>query len=100
MWEIINLPVLLIIIVILLLAAMFTLLEYSIIKVRPSELEEMDQTQKIKRARHMVANLTEYLSTAQVGITLTSLILGWIGEEYITNLIEATNLLHHQEVQF
>lgn len=93
MWEIINLPVLLIIIVILLLAAMFTLLEYSIIKVRPSELEEMDQTQKIKRARHMVANLTEYLSTAQVGITLTSLILGWIGEEYITNLIEATNLL-------
>ncbi len=41
----------------------------------------------------MTERLTEYLSTAQVGITLTSLILGWIGEEFIANLILSTNVL-------
>lgn len=78
---------LLIIVLILLLAALFTLLEYSVVKVRPSELQDLRQTKKVKRAEHMVNNLNEYLSTAQVGVTMTSLILGWIGDEFITNLL-------------
>ncbi|MEY8441544.1 hemolysin family protein [Lactobacillaceae bacterium 24-114] len=78
---------LILIIVILLLAALFTLLEYSVVKVRPSELKELKQTKKVQRAEHMVSNLNEYLSTAQVGVTMTSLILGWIGDQFITNLL-------------
>ena len=78
---------LIVIILILLLAALFTLLEYSVVKVRPSELKELRQTRKVKRAEHMVNNLNEYLSTAQVGVTMTSLILGWLGDEYITDLL-------------
>ena len=78
---------LIVIILILLLAALFTLLEYSVVKVRPSELKELRQTKKVKRAEHMVNNLNEYLSTAQVGVTMTSLVLGWIGDEFITNLL-------------
>lgn len=85
--------ILVIIVAILALAALFTLLEYSLIKVRPTELRNMKQTRKIKRALHMLDHLTEYLSTAQVGITLTSLILGWIGEGYITALIIKWHLL-------
>lgn len=85
--------ILVIIVAILALAALFTLLEYSLIKVRPTELKTMKQTRKIKRALHMLDHLTEYLSTAQVGITLTSLILGWIGEVYITALIIKWHLL-------
>lgn len=85
--------ILVIIVAILALAALFTLLEYSLIKVRPTELKTMKQTRKIKRALHMLDHLTEYLSTAQVGITLTSLILGWIGEGYITALIITWHLL-------
>lgn len=79
---------LIVIVAILALAAMFTLLEYSVVKVRPSELQELKQTGTVKKARHMVGNLNEYLSTAQVGVTMTSLILGWIGDEYITELLE------------
>ncbi|SUP61640.1 Uncharacterised protein [Weissella viridescens] len=41
----------------------------------------------------MVDHLTEYLSTAQVGITLTSLILGWLGEGFIAGLIISSGLL-------
>ena len=78
---------LIVIILILLLAALFTLLEYSVVKARPSELKELKQTKKVKRAEHMVNNLNEYLSTAQVGVTMTSLILGWIGDQFITNLL-------------
>ena len=85
--------ILVIIVAILALAALFTLLEYSLIKVRLTELKTMKQTRKIKRALHMLDHLTEYLSTAQVGITLTSLILGWIGEGYITALIIKWHLL-------
>lgn len=78
---------LIVIILILLLAALFTLLEYSVVKVRPSELKELRQTKKVQRAEYMVNNLNEYLSTAQVGVTMTSLILGWIGDQFITNLL-------------
>lgn len=84
---------LIIIILILLLAALFTLLEYSVVKVRPSELKELKQTRKVKRAEHMVNNLNEYLSTAQVGVTMTSLILGWIGDEFITDLLLKINVI-------
>lgn len=81
------------IIFILLLASLFTLLEYSLIKVRPTELKELKQTANVRRAEHMIEHLTEYLSTAQVGITMTSLILGWIGEAYITELLIKAHFL-------
>lgn len=84
---------LLVIILILLLAALFTLLEYSVVKVRPSELKELRQTRKVKRAEHMVNNLNEYLSTAQVGVTMTSLVLGWIGDQFITDLLLKIHLI-------
>lgn len=90
---------LIIIILILLLAALFTLLEYSVVKVRPSELKELRQTRKVKRVEHMVANLNEYLSTAQVGVTMTSLVLGWLGDEFITDLLLKINIIPHDVLQ-
>ncbi|MDR3189925.1 MAG: hemolysin family protein [Lactobacillaceae bacterium] len=89
---------LVVIFVILLLAVLFTLTEYSLVKVRPSALRALQAdrdkpSKNLEHAMHMTDHLTEYLSTAQVGITLTSLILGWIGEEFIANLILQTNVL-------
>jgi len=84
--------------VILLLAILFTLTEYSLVKVRPSALRAMQEeadkpSPKVERAIYMVEHLTEYLSTAQVGITLTSLILGWLGESFIAGLIMSADIL-------
>lgn len=89
---------LIVIFVVLLLAVLFTLTEYSLVKVRPSALKALQEeasgpTPKIDRALFMLEHLTEYLSTAQVGITLTSLILGWIGESFIAELILSTHIL-------
>ena len=87
-----------IIVFILLLAVLFTLTEYSLVKVRLSALEALQAdrdkpSKNIASAIHMVSHLTEFLSTAQVGITLTSLILGWAGEETVADLIIQSHLL-------
>ncbi|CAK8054761.1 hemolysin family protein [Eupransor demetentiae] len=87
-----------VIIFILLLAILFTLTEYSLVKVRLSALRALQDdrpkpSKNISQAIHMVEHLTEYLSTAQVGITLTSLILGWLGEESVADIILSSHLL-------
>lgn len=88
----------LIIVFILLLAVLFTLTEYSLVKVRLSALQALQDdrekpSKNIASAIHMVTHLTEFLSTAQVGITLTSLILGWVGEETVADLIIQSHML-------
>ncbi|CUS25387.1 DUF21/2CBS/CorC_HlyC domains-containing transport protein [Paucilactobacillus oligofermentans DSM 15707 = LMG 22743] len=89
---------LVIIVIILALAVLFTLTEYSLVKVRPSALKTLQsarekKSKNIDHAVHMIDHMTEYLSTAQVGITLTSLILGWLGEEFIATLLINANIL-------
>ncbi|MHC8517895.1 hemolysin family protein [Weissella confusa] len=87
-----------VIVVILLLAVLFTLTEYSLVKVRPSALRALQEARNkpssnLTHAINMTNHMTEYLSTAQVGITLTSLILGWLGEAFIADLIISSHLL-------
>lgn len=87
-----------IILVVLLLAILFTLTEYSLVKVRLSALKALQETREkpsrnISNAIYMTTHLTEYLSTAQVGITLTSLILGWIGEETVAAIILGSGII-------
>lgn len=64
------------------LNAFFVLSEFSIVKVRKTRLEELvkDKVPNAKIALDMSNNLDTYLSATQLGITLSSLALGWIGE--------------------
>ncbi|KRK52082.1 hypothetical protein FC53_GL001011 [Limosilactobacillus reuteri subsp. reuteri] len=59
---------------------------------RVTALEEMQAKRdkpsaKITRAIKMVTNLTEYLSTTQVGVSICGIILGWVGEGTIEELL-------------
>ncbi len=69
--------------------AFFVLSEFSIVKVRRTRLEEIagqgNKTAKV--ALDIVNNLDSYLSANQLGITLSSLALGWLGEPAIARLI-------------
>ena len=68
----------------------FVLSEFAIVKVRRSKLEELVKKNKAnaKLALKITKNLDTYLSATQLGITLSSLALGWIGEPAIARVLE------------
>lgn len=80
-----------IIIILLLVLAngFFVAAEFAIVKVRSSQIAE-----KIKRghrgavlAKNIVEHLDAYLSATQLGITLASLGLGWVGEPLLADML-------------
>jgi CBS domain containing-hemolysin-like protein len=72
----------------ILLNAFFVAAEFAIVKVRRTRLEELSGqgVATAKAAILLVDQLDEYLSATQLGITLVSLALGWIGEESFYSL--------------
>jgi CBS domain containing-hemolysin-like protein len=60
----------------------FVAAEFALVKVRPTQIEPFvaEGQRRAKVAAHMVRHLDAYLSATQLGITLASLALGWIGE--------------------
>ncbi|PAF46777.1 hypothetical protein BKH46_06030 [Helicobacter sp. 12S02634-8] len=71
------------------LNAFFVLSEFAIVKVRKSRLEELAKGNgaNAKLALKISHQLDTYLSATQLGITLSSLALGWIGEPAVAALI-------------
>jgi CBS domain containing-hemolysin-like protein len=64
--------------------------EFALIKVRGSQLDPLieDGDATAARARHILGHLDAYLSATQFGVTLASLALGWVGEDYFSRLLE------------
>ncbi|HEU5318499.1 MAG TPA: hemolysin family protein [Chloroflexota bacterium] len=76
----------------LLLAAngFFVAAEFAIVAVRRSRLEQLAAEGRgdARLAMKIVAHLDTYIAACQVGITLASLVLGWIGEPALAHVIE------------
>lgn len=90
-----------IIIITFIFAAFFVAAEFALVQTRVTALEELQAKRnkpsvKITRAIKMVTNLTEYLSTTQVGTSICGIILGWIGEDTIERLL--VDALHTSSV--
>ena len=68
----------------------FVASEFALVKVRSSQLDALEEEGDKHAAfvRHIVDNLDAYLSATQLGITLSSLALGWIGQPYLARLLE------------
>ena len=75
----------LLILLIVALNAFFVAAEFAIVKVRLTQIEPLATrgNWRAKVAREVINHLDLYLSAAQVGITMTSLALGWVGEPLI-----------------
>jgi CBS domain containing-hemolysin-like protein len=73
-----------------LLNGFFVAAEFALIRIRPTQLEPFVERgwRRARIARHMILHLDAYLSATQLGITLASLGLGWIGEPAFSWLIE------------
>ena len=74
----------------LLMNAFFVAAEFSLVRVRKSQVEILvDEGRSGAKYTKLVAdNVNAYLSACQLGITLASLALGWLGEPAVSQLIE------------
>lgn len=81
----------LVLVAILIIAtAFFVATEFAIVKIRPSLVDQMVQ-EKRKNAlavKKVIQNLDGYLSACQLGITITALGLGWLGEPTVERLLD------------
>jgi CBS domain containing-hemolysin-like protein len=67
----------------------FVAAEFALVRVRETQLDALvaKGQRRAKLARHIVRNLNSYLSATQLGITMASLGLGWIGQPVFTTLL-------------
>src|ERR687893_791787 len=70
--------------------AFFVAAEFSLLRARDGKLEEMEGEGKrgAKLAGHQLERIDEYLSACQLGITMASLGIGFLGEPAIASLLE------------
>ena len=73
----------------------FVAAEFAIVKVRTSQIEVKTGVSKslAAMAKAIVNNLDAYLAATQLGITLASLGLGWVGESVMTRIV--VNVVNH-----
>ena len=90
-WDAVILTVLKIVAVLLLvlLNGFFVAAEFALVRIRETQLDALvaKGQRRAKMARHIVRNLNSYLSATQLGITMASLGLGWIGQPVFTTLL-------------
>lgn len=67
----------------------FVATEFALVKVRETQLRPLlaKGQRRAKIAKHIINNLDAFLSACQLGITLASLALGWVGEPIFEELL-------------
>jgi magnesium and cobalt exporter, CNNM family len=81
---------LLAVIVLVLANGFFVATEFAIVAVRRSRLEQLAREghPRAALAQEVVGHLDAYIAACQLGITMASLALGWIGEPALAHLLE------------
>lgn len=75
--------------VLIVLTAFFVATEFAIIKIRPSRVDQLvlEGRKNAHNVRKVTSNLDGYLSACQLGITITALGLGWLGEPTVEKIL-------------
>lgn len=79
------------------LTAFFVVSEFAIVKVRSSKVDQLieEGSKRAISVKKVTTHLDEYLSACQLGITITALALGWLGETTFENLLLPIFQLFH-----
>jgi len=84
-----TLAYVLVLLLLLLLNAFFVLAEFAAVRVRGTQIASLDEKNPTVRIIAMMhKHLDEYLSVCQLGITLTSVGLGFVGEPAVAGMLE------------
>jgi CBS domain containing-hemolysin-like protein len=69
--------------------AFFVAAEFALVKVRRTQIQARAEAgnSRARTAQHVLDHLDRYLSACQLGITLASLILGWLAEPAVAELL-------------
>lgn len=87
MVELINIVIVLLLVF---MNAFFVATEFAVVKVRKSRMEALvlENNKSAVHVLRVVTDLNAYLSACQLGITLASLGLGWVGEPAVSRMLE------------
>lgn len=78
-----------IIAILIALTAFFVASEFAIIRIRSSRIDQLieEGNSSAVTSKRVISNLDEYLSACQLGITITALGLGWLGESTFEKIL-------------
>lgn len=81
---------LLFVLILIFLTAFFVAAEFAIVRVRKARIETLSEKgdRRAQDGLHVLRDLDSYLSTCQLGITMASLGIGWLGEPAVEHLLE------------
>jgi CBS domain containing-hemolysin-like protein len=79
-----------VVVLLVLFNAFFVAAEFALVAVRRSRIDEMVETgdRAAKKVQTALTHLDRYIAGTQLGITLASLALGWVGEPAVAILID------------
>jgi len=82
------------VIILVLVNAFFVLAEFAIVKVRDTKMAELaaSGSRRARVANHIVNHLDAYLSATQLGVTVASMGLGWLGAEAFSTVFGYTGM--------
>src|SRR5213076_3057899 len=79
-----------VVLTLVLLNGFFVAAEFALVRVRETQLAALafkGPQSRVRVARRILANLNSFLSATQLGITMASLGLGWVGEPIFNRLL-------------
>ncbi|MNO14436.1 Magnesium and cobalt efflux protein CorC [compost metagenome] len=86
------------IVILIAMTAFFVAVEFAIVRVRSSRVDQLisEGHKNALAVKQVTSNLDEYLSACQLGITITALGLGWLGEPTVEKILHP--LFHSMHV--
>ena len=76
--------------------AFFAAAEFALVSVRDTRIQQLIDTRRIgaRIVQRLHRNLDEVVNGVQLGVTVVSLTLGWIGEPMVARFVESFRFLH------
>lgn len=76
--------------------AFFAAAEFALVSIRDTRIQQLIEARRIgaRTVQKLHRNLDELVNGVQLGITIVSLTLGWIGEPMVARLVEGTRFIH------
>src|SRR5438270_1573990 len=76
--------------------AFFAAAEFALVSVRDTRIQQLIEARRIgaRIVQKLHRNLDEVVNGVQLGITMVSLTLGWIGEPMVARLVESLRFVH------